>query len=84
MHNLSNRGSGFCGEFAGEFSRFKSIIGKERQVHAMRPLADELRPTSLEEICGQEHILGQGAILRRIIESGETPQSNLFLWTVWD
>ena len=38
-----------------------------------RPLADELRPTTLDEVCGQKHILGKGAMLRRIIESGEIP-----------
>ncbi|MBR2977535.1 MAG: replication-associated recombination protein A [Oscillospiraceae bacterium] len=38
-----------------------------------RPLADELRPTTLDEVCGQKHILAEGAMLRRIIESGEIP-----------
>ena len=38
-----------------------------------RPLADELRPTSLDDVCGQQHILGEGAMLRRIVESGEIP-----------
>ena len=36
-----------------------------------RPLADEIRPTGLDEVVGQEHILGQGRMLRRIIESGQ-------------
>ncbi len=38
-----------------------------------RPLADELRPMTLEDVCGQKHILGPGAILTRIIESGKIP-----------
>ena len=38
-----------------------------------QPLADILRPTSLDEVFGQEHILGQGAILRRLIDSGKIP-----------
>ncbi len=38
-----------------------------------QPLADELRPTSLDEVFGQEHILSEGAMLRRIIESGKIP-----------
>ncbi len=38
-----------------------------------QPLADLLRPTNLDEVFGQEHILGQGAILRRLIESGNIP-----------
>ena len=35
-----------------------------------QPLADLLRPTTLDEVYGQEHILGEGAVLRRLIESG--------------
>ena len=38
-----------------------------------QPLADLLRPKSLDEIYGQAHILGQGAVLRRLIESGKIP-----------
>ena len=38
-----------------------------------QPLADELRPAELDDVCGQEHILGPGALLRRIIESGKIP-----------
>ena len=38
-----------------------------------QPLADELRPRELSEVYGQEHILGEGAILSRIIASGNVP-----------
>jgi len=38
-----------------------------------RPLADELRPTELDDVVGQNHILGKGGLLRRIIESGDIP-----------
>ena len=38
-----------------------------------QPLADLLRPTTLDEVYGQAHILGQGAILRRLIDSGKIP-----------
>ena len=38
-----------------------------------QPLADLLRPRTLEDVVGQEHILGEGAILRRLIESGNIP-----------
>jgi len=37
---------------------------------AYRPLADQIRPESLDDVVGQRHILGQDGILRRIIESG--------------
>ena len=38
-----------------------------------QPLADLLRPTTLDEVYGQEHILGQGGILRRLVNSGNIP-----------
>ena len=38
-----------------------------------QPLADILRPASLDDVYGQEHILGEGAVLRRLIESGNVP-----------
>lgn len=38
-----------------------------------QPLADEIRPTTLDEVVGQTHILGQGGVLRRIIEGGSIP-----------
>ncbi len=38
-----------------------------------RPLADEIRPETLDEVVGQTHILGEGGLLRRIIESGSIP-----------
>ena len=36
----------------------------------MKTLADLVRPTELDEVCGQEHILGKNKILDRIIKSG--------------
>ena len=38
-----------------------------------QPLADLLRPQNLDEVFGQEHILGKDAVLRRLIESGNIP-----------
>ena len=38
-----------------------------------QPLADLLRPETLDEVFGQEHILGKGAVLRRLIDSGKIP-----------
>lgn len=37
------------------------------------PLADRIRPASLDEVVGQKHILGPGKALRKIIESGQIP-----------
>ncbi len=44
---------------------------------ASRPLADRLRPKSLAEVIGQDHLLGEGGPLRRIAE-GEAPRSMIF------
>lgn len=38
-----------------------------------QPLADLLRPQTLDEVYGQEHILGKVAVLRRLIDSGNIP-----------
>ena len=38
-----------------------------------QPLADLLRPQSLDEVFGQEHILSEGGILRRLVDSGKIP-----------
>ena len=38
-----------------------------------KPLADRIRPTTLDQVVGQQHILGEGRILRQIIESGRIP-----------
>ena len=38
-----------------------------------QPLADRIRPQTLDEVVGQTHILGKNGLLRRIIESGKIP-----------
>jgi len=38
-----------------------------------QPLADQMRPTTLDEVVGQEHILGKQGLLRRMIDSGHVP-----------
>lgn len=44
----------------------------------MKPLAERLRPTTLDGYIGQQHLVGQGAVLRRMIESGRI--SSFILW----
>ncbi len=39
----------------------------------MQPLADRLRPQSLDEVCGQRHLLGENCVFRRAIEAGTVP-----------
>jgi putative ATPase len=45
---------------------------------APRPLADRLRPQSLEDVAGQEHITGPGAPLRKMVDSGRL--TSIILW----
>ncbi len=45
---------------------------------ATQPLAEQLRPTTLNEYIGQEHLIGSNAVLRRSIESGRIP--SMILW----
>lgn len=45
---------------------------------ANQPLAERLRPKSLEDFIGQEHLVGEGAVLRKMIESGNL--ASIILW----
>ncbi len=42
------------------------------------PLAEKLRPASLDDYLGQKHLVGEGAVLRKTIESGVIP--SMILW----
>ena len=44
----------------------------------MTPLAEILRPKSLDEYIGQQHLIGPGAVLRTLIESGQIP--SMIFW----
>ncbi len=48
----------------------------QRQMQA--PLAERLRPSTIDEYIGQKHLVGSGSILRRMIESGRV--SSFILW----
>ena len=45
---------------------------------ANQPLAERLRPSNLEEYIGQKHLVGEGAVLRKMIDSGHL--SSIILW----
>jgi len=44
----------------------------------MIPLAERIRPHTLEELAGQQHLAGKGSILRTAIENGKVP--SMILW----
>ena len=44
----------------------------------MSPLAETLRPTSLDNYIGQQHLVGKGAVLRTLIDGGRIP--SMILW----
>ncbi|MBL6466845.1 MAG: replication-associated recombination protein A [Prevotellamassilia sp.] len=44
----------------------------------MKPLAERLRPTTLDNYIGQKHLVGPGAVLRQMIDSGHI--SSFILW----
>ena len=47
-------------------------------MNSSTPLAERLRPGSLDELIGQEHLTGKGSILRRSIDAGKIP--SMILW----
>jgi putative ATPase len=44
----------------------------------MTPLAERIRPQTLDELVGQQHLAGKGSILRTAIEQGHIP--SMILW----
>jgi putative ATPase len=47
-------------------------------MHTSTPLAERLRPTTLQQLAGQQHLTGKGSILRSAIENGKVP--SMILW----
>jgi len=45
---------------------------------ANQPLAERMRPKDLDDFCGQDHLVGRNAVLRRVLESGNIP--SFILW----
>jgi putative ATPase len=66
--------------FDGEPDRTASTAShsSRAQSHAMEPLAERMRPRSLDEYCGQEHLLGPGKPLRIQIERDDA--SSMIFW----
>src|ERR1043166_1413545 len=52
--------------------------GAKKRHQTVQPLADRMRPTTLDEFIGQEHLLGRGKILREMVDAGEL--RSLILW----
>jgi len=51
--------------------------GKKKEADSFRPLAERMRPKTLEAFTGQKHLLGSGKVLQTMIQSG-TPTSMIF------
>ncbi len=45
---------------------------------SQKPLAEQLRPSTLEEYIGQEHLVGEGTVLQRALENNQMP--SIILW----
>jgi len=56
----------------------KSDIVRRRRMGPEVPLAERIRPTSLDDFVGQEHLLGEGKPIRIMIESGEL--ASMIFW----
>ncbi|MEM7651215.1 MAG: replication-associated recombination protein A [Pseudomonadota bacterium] len=55
-----------------------AVEGQEAQDDANRPLADRLRPHEIDDVVGQDHIVGEGAPLRKMIDGGKL--SSIIFW----
>src|SRR5258705_557034 len=61
------------------FPEMSELEGATAASTTAAPLPDRMRPRTLSEFAGQEHLVGQGRVLRRLIESGGTMPS-IILW----
>ena len=55
-----------------------SELFKKKESFTKKPLADRVRPTSLQEFIGQKHLIGKGRALRTAIEDGKIP--SMIFW----
>jgi len=53
-------------------------VSFEKSKNMSVPLAEQLRPKKLEDYIGQKHLVGEGAVLRKAIDSGRIP--SMILW----
>lgn len=51
---------------------------EQAEMNTQRPLADILRPKTLEDIAGQDHITGENGVLRKLLKGGNLP--SIILW----
>lgn len=56
----------------------KTVEPNENPTTTSKPLADRVRPESIDDYVGQDHITGQNTILRNILEKNEVP--SMILW----
>ncbi len=57
---------------------------RENAAQKESPLASRMRPTTLEEVVGQQHIIGQDKLLYRAIKADKLGEFDYFLWTSWN
>jgi putative ATPase len=67
-----------AGSIGSTASTTSTEQAREDRVDPRAPLAERMRPRTLEDVIGQEHLLGEGCGLRTLIESGELP--SMILW----
>jgi Cdc6-like AAA superfamily ATPase len=61
-----------CSDLVRDYSGHMADLWAARRASAARavePLAVRMRPRSLEELAGQSHVLGEGKLLRRMLEA---------------
>src|SRR6185436_8708438 len=61
------------------FPEMREATDRNARSKTAAPLADRMRPRTLSEFVGQEQLVGEGRVLRRLIEGGATMPS-LILW----
>src|SRR5438128_6826509 len=83
MFRLSNLWYAHCQSMQEQkptslFPEMSTVNGASADSATPGPLADRMRPRQLSEFVGQEHLVGEGRVLRRLIEGGATLPSMIF------
>lgn len=59
-------------------SLFEATVDEKQEQAGTRPLADRLRPRRIEDVVGQDHLLGENGVIGRMVRSGKL--ASLILW----
>ena len=75
----TGRNAEFVRDLPGRDNRTKTHVSNPTRIAVMSaPLAERLRPRTMDEYIGQEHLVGKNGVFRKFFETGNVP--SFILW----